>query len=152
MLEVAFTHILSHQHVPRCMALSYAATDTNVAHLRDTLCTGADRGWIHGAQHQAGRWLLPDLARRPLSFATEGEIGLFGTDTDPVAILQGQVEGGFMGRTDKLVDGCYSFWQGGIFPLLQRVWPDYLAQTQIPGKSPFLKSGRALLILGCLQT
>lgn len=22
------------------------------------------------------------------------------------------------GRTNKLVDGCYSFWQGGTFPLL----------------------------------
>ena len=47
--------------------------------------------------------------------------------------LQGAMEGGFMGRTNKLVDGCYSFWQGGLFPLLQRLWPDYLAQTRIPG-------------------
>ena len=39
-----------------------------------------------------------------------------------------------MGRTNKLVDGCYSFWQGGIFPLLQQLWPEYLAQTRIPGK------------------
>ena len=28
-------------------------------------------------------------------------------------------EGGFQGRTGKLVDGCYSFWVGGLFPLLQ---------------------------------
>ena len=112
--------------------MSYAATSTNVA----LLCTGADRGWIHGAHRQAGRWLLLDLARRPLAFATGDEVGLPGTDTDPEATLQGQIEGGFMGRTDKLVDGCYSFWQGGIFPLLQRVWPEYLAQTQIPGNSP----------------
>lgn len=27
-------------------------------------------------------------------------------------------EGGFAGRTNKLVDGCYSFWVGGIFPIL----------------------------------
>ena len=27
-------------------------------------------------------------------------------------------QGGFQGRTNKLVDGCYSFWQGGCFPLL----------------------------------
>ena len=46
--------------------------------------------------------------------------------------MQGQVEGGFMGRTNKLVDGCYSFWQGGIFPLLRMLMPDYLAQTHIP--------------------
>lgn len=37
-----------------------------------------------------------------------------------------------MGRTNKLVDGCYSFWQGGLFPLLQKVMPDYLAQTGVP--------------------
>eukprot|EP00898_Chlorokybus_atmophyticus_P004253 jgi/Chlat1/4829/Chrsp31S04867 len=32
---------------------------------------------------------------------------------------QGAVEGGFQGRTNKLVDGCYSFWQGAIFAILQ---------------------------------
>lgn len=29
-----------------------------------------------------------------------------------------RLEGGFQGRTNKLVDGCYSFWVGGVFPLL----------------------------------
>jgi len=28
-------------------------------------------------------------------------------------------EGGFSGRTNKLVDGCYSFWVGGLFPLIR---------------------------------
>ena len=32
-----------------------------------------------------------------------------------------KLEGGFQGRTNKLVDGCYSFWQGGAFPLLESV-------------------------------
>lgn len=32
--------------------------------------------------------------------------------------MQGWMEGGFMGRTCKLVDGCYSLWQGGVFPVL----------------------------------
>ena len=31
---------------------------------------------------------------------------------------QMSVEGGFQGRSNKLVDGCYSFWVGGIFPIL----------------------------------
>lgn len=31
---------------------------------------------------------------------------------------QGLLEGGFMGRTNKLIDGCYSFWQGAVFPTL----------------------------------
>ncbi|GFH07599.1 protein farnesyltransferase subunit beta, partial [Haematococcus lacustris] len=34
---------------------------------------------------------------------------------------QSAVEGGFTGRTNKLTDGCYSFWQGGLFPVLQRL-------------------------------
>jgi protein farnesyltransferase subunit beta len=34
--------------------------------------------------------------------------------------MQGSFEGGFMGRTAKLVDGCYSLWQGGAFALLAR--------------------------------
>ncbi|XP_066254883.1 protein farnesyltransferase subunit beta [Euwallacea similis] len=31
---------------------------------------------------------------------------------------QMRLEGGFQGRTNKLVDSCYSFWQGGAFPLI----------------------------------
>lgn len=31
------------------------------------------------------------------------------------------IEGGFQGRTNKLVDGCYSFWVGALFPLLDFV-------------------------------
>ncbi|OVA07598.1 Prenyltransferase/squalene oxidase [Macleaya cordata] len=41
---------------------------------------------------------------------------------DWVAFRQG-VECGFQGRANKLVDGCYSFWQGGVFALVQRLSP-----------------------------
>ncbi|GBN51621.1 Protein farnesyltransferase subunit beta [Araneus ventricosus] len=34
---------------------------------------------------------------------------------------QMRYEGGFQGRTNKLVDSCYSFWQGGSFPLVHRL-------------------------------
>lgn len=34
---------------------------------------------------------------------------------------QMRLEGGFQGRTNKLVDGCYSFWQGGAFPLINQL-------------------------------
>lgn len=34
---------------------------------------------------------------------------------------QMRYEGGFQGRTNKLVDGCYSFWQGGSFPLIHEL-------------------------------
>ncbi len=71
-----------------------------------------------------------------LMFMNKGEL----CDTDRLlswaANRQMRLEGGFQvksnifdpksenwnfmiqGRTNKLVDGCYSFWQGGIFPLL----------------------------------
>jgi len=32
-----------------------------------------------------------------------------------------QFEGGFQGRTNKLVDCCYSFWQGAMFPILHSI-------------------------------
>lgn len=33
-------------------------------------------------------------------------------------------EGGFAGRTNKLVDGCYSHWVGGCWPLIQAAMND----------------------------
>lgn len=38
---------------------------------------------------------------------------------DWAAMRQMSFEGGFQGRTNKLVDACYSFWVGAIFPLLR---------------------------------
>ncbi|XP_024029506.1 protein farnesyltransferase subunit beta [Morus notabilis] len=39
---------------------------------------------------------------------------------DWLVFRQGR-EGGFQGRTNKLVDGCYSFWQGGDFALFRKL-------------------------------
>ncbi|KAL2614118.1 hypothetical protein R1flu_025810 [Riccia fluitans] len=54
-----------------------------------------------------------------------------------VAFRQGRVEGGFQGRTNKLVDGCYSFWQGGCFQVLQQYMPHLWVQqnASMPGLS-----------------
>ena len=38
-----------------------------------------------------------------------------------LARMQMRYEGGFCGRTNKLVDGCYTFWQGGAMAVLN-VW------------------------------
>ncbi|XP_026822060.1 protein farnesyltransferase subunit beta [Rhopalosiphum maidis] len=38
-----------------------------------------------------------------------------------VANKQMSYEGGFQGRTNKLVDGCYSFWQAAIFPVISEL-------------------------------
>ena len=37
------------------------------------------------------------------------------------AFKQMQYSGGFQGRTNKLVDACYSFWVGAVFPMIQRL-------------------------------
>lgn len=34
---------------------------------------------------------------------------------------QMKFEGGFQGRTNKLVDGCYSFWCGAVIPIVQKL-------------------------------
>jgi protein farnesyltransferase subunit beta len=34
---------------------------------------------------------------------------------------QHQLEGGLCGRTNKLVDACYSFWVGGVFTMVEPI-------------------------------
>lgn len=54
------------------------------------------------------------------SLVALGELESVNTDAllDWAAMRQMNYEGGFQGRTNKLVDSCYSFWVGAIFPLL----------------------------------
>jgi protein farnesyltransferase subunit beta len=58
------------------------------------------------------------------TFCAAAALALLGGEADTPALLrwlagrQMEVEGGFQGRTHKLVDGCYSFWQGSTFALL----------------------------------
>ncbi|EPZ36789.1 Protein farnesyltransferase subunit beta domain-containing protein [Rozella allomycis CSF55] len=40
-----------------------------------------------------------------------------------VSSKQMKLEGGFQGRCNKLVDGCYSFWQAAIFPIIESELP-----------------------------
>ncbi|KAH8428245.1 CAAX farnesyltransferase subunit beta RAM1 [Aspergillus melleus] len=63
-------------------------------------------------------------------------------------------EGGFAGRTNKLVDGCYSHWVGSCWPLLQSA----LDGTQ-PAASPkqttgslYSREGLTRYILSCCQS
>jgi len=64
---------------------------------------------------------------------------------------QMRLEGGFQGRTNKLVDGCYSFWQGGIFPLLHSSLSKS-SSYKLP-ESEWLFNGQALqeYLLICCQ-
>lgn len=45
---------------------------------------------------------------------------------------QMEIEGGFQGRTNKLVDSCYSFWQGAIFPLIHEAFRQQGADVELP--------------------
>jgi protein farnesyltransferase subunit beta len=59
--------------------------------------------------------------------------------------LQGyEIEGfGFRGRTNKLVDGCYSWWVGGLFPLLEDIMGNHSAHIHpqdVPGDASGRKS------------
>lgn len=47
---------------------------------------------------------------------------------------QTRYEGGFQGRTNKLVDGCYSFWQGALVPIVQA-----LISKEDPDVGAFMK-------------
>ncbi|KAK3941586.1 terpenoid cyclases/protein prenyltransferase alpha-alpha toroid [Diplogelasinospora grovesii] len=72
-------------------------------------------------------------------------------------------EGGFSGRTNKLVDGCYSHWVGGCFPLIEACLasPEESGQAQgeaTRGKLPpapdsglFSREGLIRYILCCCQ-
>uniref|UniRef100_A0A1D1Z4B7 Protein farnesyltransferase subunit beta n=1 Tax=Anthurium amnicola TaxID=1678845 RepID=A0A1D1Z4B7_9ARAE len=63
---------------------------------------------------------------------------------DWVTFRQG-VECGFQGRTNKLVDGCYSFWQGGVLALIQRILS--IVNEQL--KSSFLEEGKETVESNC---
>lgn len=57
-------------------------------------------------------------------------------------------EGGFSGRTNKLVDGCYSHWVGGCWPLIEA------ALKRSPSRAPvdlYSREGLIRYILCCCQ-
>ncbi|KAJ1941342.1 CAAX farnesyltransferase (FTase) subunit beta [Linderina macrospora] len=55
-------------------------------------------------------------------------------------------EGGFNGRANKLVDGCYSYWQGGSFVLLQKALKRSQAQDYL-----FDREALQRYVLACCQ-
>lgn len=85
--------------------------------------------WICRCQtYEGGIGGAPDLeAHGGYTFCGIAALALLGSTgrCDLRALLrwainrQMRYEGGFQGRTNKLVDGCYSFWQGAILPIVQ---------------------------------
>lgn len=55
-------------------------------------------------------------------------------------------EGGYSGRTNKLVDGCYSHWVGGCWPLIHSVLEDTGDAVTC-----YSRDGLARYILSCCQ-
>lgn len=64
---------------------------------------------------------------------------------------QSAPEGGLSGRTNKLVDGCYSHWVGGCWPLLESSLEGKPGSTEPPANSLFSREGLTRYILGCCQ-
>ncbi|EPE27026.1 Terpenoid cyclase/Protein prenyltransferase [Glarea lozoyensis ATCC 20868] len=63
-------------------------------------------------------------------------------------------EGGFAGRTNKLVDGCYSHWVGGCWPLLEACLegPTTASTTKASSTdSLYSREGLIRYILSCCQ-
>ncbi|CBZ54041.1 putative protein farnesyltranstransferase beta subunit [Neospora caninum Liverpool] len=58
-------------------------------------------------------------------------------------------EGGFQGRTNKLVDACYSFWMSALFPLLAHAF--HLAGRPIPRELWVSSRHLQQYILACCQ-
>ena len=64
---------------------------------------------------------------------------------------QMSLEGGFQGRTNKLVDSCYSFWVGGLLPLLS-LCLKYMKDPDLDQNSWFFDEGALQqYILCCCQ-
>ncbi|KAH8697720.1 CaaX farnesyltransferase beta subunit Ram1 [Talaromyces proteolyticus] len=63
-------------------------------------------------------------------------------------------EGGYSGRTNKLVDGCYSHWVGDCWPLIQsalRGTPRETDSVPPPDTCLYSREGLARYILNCCQ-
>jgi prenyltransferase beta subunit len=65
-------------------------------------------------------------------------------------------EGGFQGRTNKLVDGCYSFWQGAAGAVLAQCDPakyTYVvyAPVVLPSAPAVMPSAPALVVTHVLS-
>ncbi|EFR03922.1 farnesyltransferase subunit beta [Nannizzia gypsea CBS 118893] len=60
-------------------------------------------------------------------------------------------EGGFSGRTNKLVDGCYSHWVGGCWPLIQQALSASTSESESVA-SLYSREGLTRYILNCCQS
>lgn len=118
--------------------------------------------WIAACQtYEGGFGGAPGLeAHGGYSFCAAAALAMLGTDAaiDLHGLLrwtvnrQMQFEGGFQGRTNKLVDGCYSFWQGALIPIVQALITKDEPETRAFMKKPFFhREALQEYILICCQ-
>lgn len=91
------------RHIASCQTFEggFGAEPFNEAHGGYSFCALAALRILHSVSTIDVNALSSWLARRQMGF-----------------------EGGFSGRTNKLVDGCYSFWQGGAVAVLDGWYND----------------------------
>ncbi|XP_059612462.1 protein farnesyltransferase subunit beta [Phlebotomus argentipes] len=118
--------------------------------------------WIASCQtYEGGFGGAPDLeAHGGYSFCAAAALALLGKPEvcDLKALLRWTVnrqmvyEGGFQGRTNKLVDSCYSFWQGSLVVIVQTLMASADPFAKTPTTRPmFYSEALQEYILICCQ-
>ncbi|KAK2864353.1 hypothetical protein Q7C36_003507 [Tachysurus vachellii] len=107
-----------------------AASVASLTNIVTTKLFEGTHNWILSCQNwEGGLGGIPGLeAHGGYTFCGMAALVILGKEhmLDLKALLrwvtsrQMRYEGGFQGRCNKLVDGCYSFWQAGLLPLLHR--------------------------------
>ncbi|XP_018583015.1 protein farnesyltransferase subunit beta [Scleropages formosus] len=120
-------HVGGEVDVRSAYCAAAVASLTNI--ITPTLFEGTP-GWIVSCQNwEGGLGGVPGLeAHGGYTFCGTAAMVILGKEDmlDLKSLLrwvvsrQMRFEGGFQGRCNKLVDGCYSFWQAGLLPLLHR--------------------------------
>uniref|UniRef100_A0AAR2K9I2 Protein farnesyltransferase subunit beta n=1 Tax=Pygocentrus nattereri TaxID=42514 RepID=A0AAR2K9I2_PYGNA len=120
-------HVGGEVDVRSAYCAASVASLTNI--ITPTLFEGT-HNWILSCQNwEGGLGGMPGLeAHGGYTFCGTAALVILGKEhmLDLKALLrwvtsrQMRFEGGFQGRCNKLVDGCYSFWQAGLLPLLHR--------------------------------
>lgn len=125
-------------HLSRCQTFEggLSANPTNEAHGAYTFCALACLSILGPPQETIKQYLDLDLLIKWLSER------------------QYAPEGGFAGRTNKVVDGCYSHWIGGCWPLVEAAVNGPGGRSNAADNEQariFSSEGLVRYILGCCQ-
>lgn len=116
-------------------------------------------GGISGAPGNEAHGAYAFCAIACLCLVNEPQIALSSLDLPSLlswlSSRQYAPEGGFAGRTNKLVDGCYSHWVGGCWPLIEGFLYGPRTALNRPTdhvlRSLYSKEGLTRYILSCCQ-